>query len=347
MNGRTVNRNCGDGDNPADTVKGMTDAELAAGIVDPWITTVTHLALIRERTARAEGVKMDQPITDEERAWAQGVLDAGDDTNVHLLSYCRFLTNPAPGTTPVRNDRGGITGYADQAVTDEIARLRAKEAEHLAAAEAVAEPELKGGHNAVAQNYRLARMTRETDAAYAAQTFELDAVDWYRLCPEELRQAYTGKSQGMWPHQRAGKDDQEIYTYEKQLMALVHKDLSKRKLKEDTAARAKTLTDGELAAEITRSEELDTIVFLALVKERDARTKRARAARTRSQNKPASPAPFTEDEELLLASTAAQTAKMTLAELRKHRTAFADGSTRGDQLKYVAVVRELTRRGGS
>ncbi len=290
---------------------------------------------------------MNQLITDEERAWARGVLDAGDDTNVHLLSYCRFLTNPAPGTSPVRNDRGGIVGYADQATTDEIARLLAKEAEHLAAAEATAEPELKGGHNAVAQNYRIARLTRETDAAYAAQTFELGAVGWENLMPYDLRQVYTGKSQGMWPHQRAEKDAIEADACEDRLMTLVHKELSRRKLKEDTAFRAKGLTDEELAAEITRNKELDTTVFLVLVKERDKRSKRVRAAHTRSQKVPASDAPWTENEERLISNTATQTKSMDLAKLHSLQDELAAGRTRNDQLKHEAVTRELTRRGGS
>jgi hypothetical protein len=290
-------------------------------------------------------------ITEEERVWAQRVLDEGEDTNVHLLSYCRFLTNPAPGTWPVRNAGGGIVGYGTQAVADEIARLGAKEAEHLAAADASTEPELDGAHRAVAQNYRLARMVRETDAAYAAQSFELGAVGWENIMDRlpELARVYVGKSSGMWPHQRAERDTVEVDAAADRLMEMGRKALADRQHRHAVAAFAKDATDADLSTEIKKVKDSDTAAFLILIRERDARDKRVRAARTRSLEATASEAPWTEDEERLLSNTAAQTAKMTLTRLRQHRDAFAptEGSTRGNQLKYEAVVRELDRRGKS
>jgi len=285
----------------------------------------------------------DAVVTDEERAWAQSVLDRGEDSNVHLLAYCRFLTNPAEGSAPVRNAKGGIIGYVMRDTTDEIERLSAKEAEHLTAAGSSTERELEEAHLAVAQNYRLARMVRETDAAYAAQSFELAPVGWENLMPSALQLVYIGKSQGIWPHQRAENDAREADACEDRLMNLGRKALADRLHRADVARTAKNATDDELDAEIENVKTSDTAAFLILIRERDARSKKLRSARTKTQRALASDAPFTGDEEKLLSNTASQTKGMhadKLAELRDVPVV-----TRGDQLRGEAVRRELARRG--
>jgi hypothetical protein len=287
--------------------------------------------------------RLDAAITDEERAWAQNVLDEGVDTNVDLLSYCRFVIGPAEGASPVRNERGGIVGYSLRETAEEIGRLSAKEAGHLTAAESSTDPEIEGAHRAAAQAYRLARLVRETDAAYAAQSFELGAVGWENLMSPALSLVYMGKSQGMWPHQRAEKDAQEADACADRLMELGRKALADRRHRENVTRLAKNATDTELAEEIGKAKDSDTAAFLILIKERGVRDRKLQASRTKSQKAPASDAPFTEDEEKLLCNTARQTKEMHVDKLTQLRGVPV--VTRGDQLKHEAVHREMIRRG--
>lgn len=60
---------------------------------------------------------------------------------------------------------------------------------------------------------------------------------------------------------------------------------------------------------------------------------------------------FTEEEERTLAATAPQTARMNLGQLQGYRDAYKPGTlttgrTRGDDLRYEAIRRELARRSG-
>lgn len=278
-------------------------------------------------------------VTEEERSWAQKILYEGVDSNAQLLSYCRFLVSPGEGCTPVRNERGGIVGYARQETAEAIEGLASSEAVHAGLAASSSEPEMRGAHQAVAQNYRLARMVRETDAAYAAQTFELSATGWWELAPEDLKSAYTGVS----AHQRAEKDALEADACRDRLLGLGRKALAARLRKEEVIKTAKTATGEELETWIKEaSSSADDVAFLVLIRERDARSKRIRAARKRSQKAPASDTPFTEDEEKLVSNTAAQTEKMDERKLSELRDVPV--VTRGDQLRHEAVTRELSRR---
>lgn len=280
-------------------------------------------------------------ITEQERDEARRILDTdngGAGLDVHMRSYFTMVANWPADAVPVRSETGGIVGYTLQSVTALIERLMDEERGHLDLADAATEPELAGAHRAIAQNYRLARMTRETDQAYTAQTFKLAAKGWENLMPEALRLVYMGKSQGMWPHQRAEKDAAELETTNDWLLVKAQKDVTERKHREALTARAKTMTDAELGDAISASKT-STGDFLILIRERDARQK----AQRKALNAKASGAAWTDAEERMLKATEKQTAGMDDAKLRVlYGRAY---STRRQELQREAVRREMERRG--
>jgi hypothetical protein len=281
-------------------------------------------------------------ITEQERDEARRILDTdngGAGLDVHMRSYFTMVANWPADAVPVRSETGGIVGYTLQSVTALIERLMDEERGHLDLADAATEPELAGAHRAIAQNYRLARMTRETDQAYTAQTFKLAAVGWEDLMPDALRLVYMGKSSGLWPHQRAEKDAAEIETTNDWLLVKAQKDVTERKHREVLTARAKTMTDAELGEAITAAKTAPAGDFLILVRERDARQKATRKA----LNAKASGTPWTDAEERMLKATEAQTADMADAKLREFYA--RPYSTRRQELQREAVRREMERRG--
>jgi hypothetical protein len=295
---------------------------------------------------------MDHEITPEERAEALRILaddNGGAGLDNHTRAYFRFVAHDVPGVHPVRNETGGISGYRRDAVTADIERFAAREAEHLALAQSATAPEMAGAHEAVAQNYRMARLTREVDARYDAQTYLVAATGWENLMTDPGHRAvYTGKSQGMWPRERAQKDAAETEEATARLLAVAQRSLDKRLLREATAGEAAAMTDAELDAAVKATAQDDTTRFLVLVHERDKRSETVRKAKSKAQRSPASDDPWTAAEERMLSATAAQTAGMDLGQLQGYRDAFKSstlsGRTRMDQLKYESVIRELALR---
>lgn len=284
-------------------------------------------------------------VTAAEQAEARRILETDRELNVHERSYFGMVANWPADAVPVRSETGGILGYTLQSVTVEIERLMDEERGYLDLAQSADSPEMEGAYRAVAQNYRLARMTRETDQAYTAQTFRLDAKGWENLMPGALSAVYMGKSQGMWPHQRAEKDAVEVDAAADRLLEVARKNLAERKHREELTERAKTMTDAELADAVTAAKGLSTAAsdFLILVRERDGRNEKTRKARNKALKAPASGAPWTDDEERMLKATEQQTRGMDDAKLRAfHARPY---STRHQELQREAVRRELERRG--
>jgi hypothetical protein len=281
-------------------------------------------------------------ITEQERDEARQILDTdngGAGLDNRGRGYFNMVANWPADAVPVRSETGGIVGYTLQSVTVEIERLMDEERGHLDLADAATEPELAGAHRAIAQNYRLARMTRETDQAYTAQTFKLAAVGWENLMPETLRLVYMGKSQGLWPRQRAEKDAAELETTNDWLLVKAQKEVTERKHREELAVRAKTMTDAELGDAISASKTASTGDSLILIRERDARQKATRKA----LNAKASGAAWTDAEERMLKATEKQTAGMDDAKLREFYA--RPYSTRRQELQREAVRREMEHRG--
>jgi len=295
---------------------------------------------------------MDSEITVAERAEALRILEMdneGAGMDNHTRAYFGFVAYDVPGVHPVRSVTGGIIGYRRDSVTADIDRFTAKEAEHLAAAERADGAEMRGAHEAVAQNYRLARLTREVDARYDAQTYLVAAQGWENLMTDQGHRAvYTGKSQGLWPRERAQRDAAETEEAAARLLAVARQNRDKRLLREATAKDAAAMTDTELDAAVKATAADDTTRFLVLVHERDKRSAVVRRAKSKAQRTPASTDPWTAAEERMMAATAAQTAGMDLGQLQGYRDAFApsnlSGRTRMDQLKYESIIRELDRR---
>lgn len=295
---------------------------------------------------------MDSEITAAERAEALRILEMdneGAGMDSHTRAYFGFVAYDVPGVHPVRSATGGIIGYRRDSVTADIDRFTAKETEHLAAAEVAASPEMRGAQHAAAQEYAYARMTRETDAAYAAQTFLVAAQEWARFMPEPLREVHSmnpfGKPTGSL-HSRAQQCAGEADAAAARILAVGAENLAKRLDREATATAAAAMSDKDLAAAVTA--EQSTPRFLVLVRERDERSAVVRKAKSRAQRIPASTDPWTAAEERMLTATAAQTAGMDLGQLQGYRDAFApsnlSGRTRMDQLKYESITRELDRR---
>lgn len=75
---------------------------------------------------------------------------------------------------------------------------------------------------------------------------------------------------------------------------------------------------------------------------------RIREAMENARTAPASDAPWTAEEEHVLAATAANTAKMDIGKVQAYAEAYAPtnlaGRTRMDQLHFEAITRELARR---
>lgn len=288
-----------------------------------------------------------QPITDQERDEAREIIatdNGGAGLDVHGRGYFAMVADWPADAVPVRSETGGILGYTLQSVTEEIERLMDEERGYLDLADAATEPELAGAHRAIAQNYRLARMTRETDQAYTAQTFKVAAQGWENLMPGALSLVYMGKSQGMWPRQRAQKDAAETELAAKRLLDQAVTQLAKRTVREAAVASAAKMTDDQLAEAIERTKSApDATAFLAYVRERDTRNETLRKARAKTLKAAASGAPWTEDEERMLTATAKQTAGMADAKLREfHARPY---STRREELQREAVLREIERRG--
>lgn len=287
----------------------------------------------------------DLAVTAAEQAEARRVLETDRELNVHERSYYGMVANWPADAVPVRSETGGILGYTRQSVTVEIERLTDEERGYLDLAQSADSPEMEGAYRAVAQNYRLARMVRETDQAYTAQTFKIAAKGWENLMPDALHLVYMGKSQGMWPHQRAEKDAAEVEAATDRLLTLARTNLAKRLAREELTERAKTMTDAELdaAVEQEKGKTGDSTAFLVLIRERDGRREKNRKARNKALKAPASGEPWTEAEERMLAATASQTKAMDDDKLRAfHARPY---STRLQELQREAVRREMERRG--
>lgn len=287
----------------------------------------------------------DLAVTAAEQAEARRVLDTDRELNVHERSYFGMVADWPADAIPVRSETGGILGYTLQSVTAEIERLMDEERGYLDLAQSADSPEMEGAYRAVAQNYRLARMVRETDQAYTAQTFKLAAKGWENLMPDALRLVYMGKSQGMWPHQRAEKDAAEADVCAARLLEQGMRAMGERKRREALTERAKTMADAELDEAIAaeKGKTGDAAAFLILVRERDGRREKLRRARDKALKAPASGAPWTDAEERMLKATEQQTRGMDDAKLRDfHARPY---STRHQELQREAVRREMERRG--